>query len=738
MDSETKKRPIIGVIAAGASFIEQRQIINGIVAQAQLYNIDTAVFSNIYNPNITNEQVFAENLIYELATSPELDALILISESFVNPDLRMKVREYLKKQLHLPIIVIGAKMDEFDLNGVRFINTSDIGDIEDITDHLIERHGFTKIDIISGFEYLEASHLRVEGYKRSLERHGIEFDERRVIFGNFWYNTGEELAKSYISGERPFPQALICCNDYMAYGLLDVFSENRIPIPQKMTVIGYEYIRERVLHSPTLTTYQRARVEIGRSAVKLIFEKLNTGKDADFIPPKGRLISGNTCSCGCDPVRMNDELKSAREKEFYESQNLMSQLEPQLTACQTLDDFIKIAGDHQFLVRYVQDIYLCLSENWFDTNAMSESDFVSFRSMIPWHDTSVRTMDRYKLSAIFADSEQAAVYYFNPLFYSDRMFGWITLRYDNPDTYDDIYRYFLKTISNALVFMRMKNDISYLMECQNLSEYYDSETGIYNGKGFVNALKYAVSGASKGQRIIFILMRTQLLSYEASMDDLEKKISIATEMADCIKLLTRYKGDLCGRIDRNLYAFASVGDYPEDFADTLVDKLRTLVIHKTYYVNDYGMGSFACSGLSENAEDFDFEKCKSQLVADIKDQTEHLMQKSSITNYGKFSEYRNNIYLHPTDDVDVDSICKCFCFSTGHFRHLYKSCFDVSFHQDCILSRMTLAKFLLCTTSLDVNVIASRCGYDDQKYFMRLFQQNTSYTPSKYRGLFYK
>ena len=47
MKYEKKQRPIIGVITAIANSIEQRKILSGIIEQAQLYNMDTAVFSNI-------------------------------------------------------------------------------------------------------------------------------------------------------------------------------------------------------------------------------------------------------------------------------------------------------------------------------------------------------------------------------------------------------------------------------------------------------------------------------------------------------------------------------------------------------------------------------------------------------------------------------------------------------------------------------------------------------------------
>ena len=62
------------------------------------------------------------------------------------------------------------------------------------------------------------------------------------------------------------------------------------------------------------------------------------------------------------------------------------------------------------------------------------------------------------------------------------------LEYHAPDAYDDVFRNWMKSISIALNFLCMKNDIRYLLQCQNLSEQHDSLTGLYNKRGFESAL----------------------------------------------------------------------------------------------------------------------------------------------------------------------------------------------------------------------------------------------------------
>ncbi|MEE5994439.1 MAG: substrate-binding domain-containing protein [Oscillospiraceae bacterium] len=177
------KRDIYGVIAANVADIEQREILSGIISKAQELNIDVAVISNIYNPTETSEVLKAENGIYDLIQSDEFDGLILISEAIINSDVQQRILNNLKKMSHIPIVVLGTPLPDFNLPQFHFINTSDEADMEDITTHLIEHHEFTNIHILTGHHFIDASHKRVKGYQKALEKHGIAFQKENVFFG---------------------------------------------------------------------------------------------------------------------------------------------------------------------------------------------------------------------------------------------------------------------------------------------------------------------------------------------------------------------------------------------------------------------------------------------------------------------------------------------------------------------------------------------------------------------------
>ena len=719
------KRPIIAVISAEANSIEQRQILEGIIEQAQSDGYDTAIISNVFNPNIVEKSLFCENGIYELLLSDDISAIILVSESFVNETLRSRIAAYILRK-KVPVIIVGTSSKEFDIPGIRCINTSDENDTEEITDHLIKKHGFTKIDFLSGYEEIAASVKRIDGYKRSLRKHGLPIEEERIHFGDFWMTSGKELAQRYISGELPLPEAVICANDYMAYGMLETFMRSHISVPDDITVIGYEYIDRRTLYTPLLTTYQRNRTELGRAAVKILHARLCEGLNIPFSPPKGRLISGDSCTCGRCGEQYYDELDQVKSKRDYEFWNLFTPLDQNITKSQNLEEFASTLGSLHWLLRNVHNIFLCLSSNWYDqTDQMS--DIVSCRSIVPWADPTPFELNRYELGRIFALHTDPAAYYFTPLFFGEKFFGYVILRYDEPDAYDDIFRNWIKTVSNGLEFLRMKNDIRYLSKCQDLSDKRDTLTGMYNAKGM--EMSYRAAVLHGGKELYMIMLKVCLFDTASPELGSDKRINA---VLDASKAVTRFSGnhDICGRINDNTFLClvqSSAG------AELLADCLSSILLQHRKYIDEYGTDSFVCT--AEKCEGISYMECLEKCTSASDKLANDAAERRLISHYHELSEIRNFVYAEPNSTFDTPSLHARVPGSTGYFRTVYKQCFGLSFHKDCIAARMAKAKYLLATSTLSVMEISEKCGYLDSKYFLRQFGASTGMTPIQYRSL---
>lgn len=719
------KRPILGVIAAVANGIEQRQIIGGFVSEAQKHGFDTAVFSNLYNPHINIEDLRCERRIYELARSEQISGYIVITESFVNPDLRSFIAGIMKG-INAPLVLVGSMQEEFDLPGLTCINTSDENDFYEITSHMIEEHGCQRIDLLTGRADNEISHRRANGFRRAFREHGLPLHEDSIVYGDFWFTGGEKLADEYADRKRPMPQAVICASDYMAYGLLDRLSERGINVPGDIAVMGYENIMQRMYHSPLLTTYQRNRRDLGICAFRTLYSKLKGQPEPEFTPPAGRIIPGSSCGCTGSFEDYRNEQSSKREEKKYETWNMYGFMDQRLTSSRNLNEYVSYIGEHQWLIRNVQNIYLCLFTDWCESSGtMSEN--VSCRSVMPWKETDPFELNRFDLSGIFSKEANTSVFYYTPLFFGQRLFGHLILRYETPDTYDDFFRSWSRSISNGLEILRMKNDIQYLTSCQNLSDQRDTLTGMYNEDGIKKAFSSAVAPINKA--LYLVVLRIGLFDESISSMDNADRIDAVLSAA---KAVSKFCGnhDICGRVSDT--TFVCIVQSSAD-AETLTGTLSALLIRHKKYMDRYGMDSFACSAEKYDGSSYAelYERCSADIAAICTD----LSEKRLLKHYREMLELRNYIYSNPEVTFDTDDVCSSFSGSPGYLRAIYKQCFGISLHQDCIAARILRAKYYLVTTSLNMADIAEKCSYTDSKYFLRQFYSATGLTAAKYRSL---
>ncbi len=727
--SMTDKR-FIGIIAAEVNSIEQRQIMKGVIAEGQELKQRIVVFSNIYNSYEYDQSLDLENNIYELMFSQELCGLIMIAESFTNEMLRDKVRGMLEKRQDIPVVIIGIYIPELAFPNVRFINANDSQDMESITTHLIEKHGFRKIDMLTGFEGNEAAIQRVTGYRKSLEMHGITFEASRVFWGDFWMPSGVALANRYISGELEMPDAIICANDYMAYGLLDTFLENGVRIPDDVSVIGYEFIQERIFHSPVLTTYQRGRKELGCSAVRILHALANGEEPPAFYPPKGTLICGETCPCGIMHEQMHAELQRLREKRQFERWNVLGTMEQQLTLCSTLDELVRVMSERHYWVRSVSNMYLCLCDNWYDTDAETPSDLMNCRSVMPWHMHEPPIVcPRYDFNALYQNAPDHAVHYYLPIFFERHFFGYYVLEYHQADTYDDIFRNWMKSITIGLTFLCMKNDIRYLLQCQNLSEQHDSLTGLYNLRGMESVLGARLEGSSTP--VYAIAVRIGALRNDVSPEAQVAQSALIQKTAEALRLLN-FENVLIARSSVQTFICAGLACESEEQCALLEDKLTAVLLHHTGVCESVGMESVLVESIALSPSHSASENIN-MLHAKLESAMAHLADQKIQPHADTLFSVRNHIYN--MEISSADSICRKYSFSTGYFRQIYKEMFGISFHQDVIRARILCAIYLLTTTVQSIASISEQCGYEDCNYFLRQFQKITGLTPGQYRRL---
>lgn len=145
------------------------------------------------------------------------------------------------------------------------------------THHLLEL-GHNRIGFIGGRPGLESSARREEGFRRAMSEAGVYVDESLVLVGG--YRAESTVRPAHQLLERPDrPTAVFAANDQSAIEVMHVAAELGIPVPDDLSVVGFDDIPEAAQAVPPLTTVAQPLREMGVHAARILIARI-AGHDA--------------------------------------------------------------------------------------------------------------------------------------------------------------------------------------------------------------------------------------------------------------------------------------------------------------------------------------------------------------------------------------------------------------------------------------------------------------------------
>ncbi|GLW99283.1 LacI family transcriptional regulator [Microtetraspora sp. NBRC 16547] len=143
-----------------------------------------------------------------------------------------------------------------------------------VTAHLLEL-GHRRIAVAAGTPGLTTVTDRLAGVSSALRQHGLSLDDLPVVHSDFTRDGGRVTAEQ-ILGDHPETTAIIALNDAMAIGVLSVLRAHRIPVPERMSVVGFDDVSVAADLAPSLTTIRLPMTDMGRMALTLALRPPST------------------------------------------------------------------------------------------------------------------------------------------------------------------------------------------------------------------------------------------------------------------------------------------------------------------------------------------------------------------------------------------------------------------------------------------------------------------------------
>ncbi|OKP72291.1 hypothetical protein A3842_22835 [Paenibacillus sp. P3E] len=131
---------------------------------------------------------------------------------------------------------------------------------------------------------------------------------------------------------------------------------------------------------------------------------------------------------------------------------------------------------------------------------------------------------------------------------------------------------------------------------------------------------------------------------------------------------------------------------------------------------------------------FDPEEIRQYFMAVLPDLAELLKDSTPYSSPNVIDNVKVYIHRNYLQDLTLEKVSSLFFMNSSYLSFLFKEKTGENFTDFINKLRIEHAKTLLKTTDDKVYIIAGALGFDNEKYFFRLFKKSTGLTPEAYRN----
>lgn len=242
----------------GYFFVE---LLRGIQKKITEYKYDLI----LYSVDITNKK---ETFLQRTLEERKVDGVLLISLEIS--------REFVNKfvSCQFPIVLVDSEHPDLDS-----ITVDNVDGAYRATQHLLAA-GYSPIAMIDGQLKSIPARLRLEGFKKALEKNHIPFYENYFVacdFANeadgFNKEAGYTAMQRLLSLGANKPRAVFVSSDIQAVGAMQAIREHGLNVPKDIAVMGFDDIE--MAQFVGLTTMRQPIMHMGELAVERLMQKIS-------------------------------------------------------------------------------------------------------------------------------------------------------------------------------------------------------------------------------------------------------------------------------------------------------------------------------------------------------------------------------------------------------------------------------------------------------------------------------
>ncbi len=479
-------------------------------------NVSLCIF-DCFGKDQDNARDRSEYAIFELPDLSQFDGLLIQGNQIVLNRAREGVARKVV-QSGIPAVTIDCPIE-----GATLVTVDNRAAQRDLTEHLIKDHNARRLVYLTGnlTNGCPEAQQRLDGFRDACAAGGIPPKNIDITSCTWRTTDGIRVVRQWLNQKRPLPDAFVCGNDEMAFGVIEALQEAGYNVPGDVRVTGFDNVTSAELSNPRLSTVHRDYAMLNYFAMDTLINKIDGRETREMVPFEYDLVCSE--SCGCSEAAMPDYI---RDKYFKQTRFLKSfyiqqdQMAEELFEASDLLELMDIVEKNR-AVFGCDNVYLCINDYYYDNYEKKQwchdSEVFGEEMILAACDHTGFTADENHLYARFPTRDllpdslrrEERFLMFYPLHYNTYSIGYLVMDSISEAAKLNLHESIFSFLEIAIENVRKKGLLRHFNSVLDNLYVHDSLTGLYNRFGFerFGQLTYDRFMASDGgAQILFVDM----------------------------------------------------------------------------------------------------------------------------------------------------------------------------------------------------------------------------------------
>lgn len=224
---------------------------------------------------VTNNHVEDESRILQSLISRKIDGVIVEGTKTAFPNPNVELYRKLQK-MGVPVVFFNSYYR--DLTDAVYVVTDDKKAGRQAVELLLSK-GCRKLGGVFKSDDMQG-HGRYAGFSEGLIRNGCSISDDCVV----WYTTAERSRlfrpdnRDYMFERLRGCDGIVCYNDQIAYGAIDLLTSRGVRVPEDVLVTGFDNSSVSEYSPVKITSFAHPKDEMGRIAANKLIHMLRSGE----------------------------------------------------------------------------------------------------------------------------------------------------------------------------------------------------------------------------------------------------------------------------------------------------------------------------------------------------------------------------------------------------------------------------------------------------------------------------